>query len=165
MNFFSLVKKIEDLKSFTTFFNDKDITLRHLNTNHWLNQIQTERIKSISKTYKSTVSDSAHYDDLRTSPSVSFSKLADFVKVTIIFGLIAFLSPLSTFSDLMFEIVAKPSLTRIWANLLTNEIVSPIPSIWADPCFKITSLVRNNPWFNLVSFLTLKTLVSLNLGP
>lgn len=115
----------------------------------------------IKKGYKITQFD----DYLRTSPSVSLSKSADFFNVTISLGLMAFLSPLSTFSDRMFETVAKPSLAKIWANLLTREIVSPIPSIWADPCFLRTSLARNNPCWSLVSLLTLKTLVSLNLGP
>ena len=103
-----------------------------------------------------------YLQDLRVMPSVSLSKSAVFLRRMEILGLMAlgFLS--SMFSSLILSMTAYPFLERIWANLKTREMHSPIPSICTLPCFLMMSLERKRPWFSLLALRTLYTLVSLN---
>jgi hypothetical protein len=57
--------------------------------------------------------------------------------------------------ETIFLTVANPFLLRIWDNLDTSEIDSPIPSICTVPCFLRTSLERKMAWLSLESLLTL----------
>lgn len=101
---------------------------------------------------------------LSTMSSVNLSKFADFVNLTVNFGLMLLLYSLSTFSEVIFWVLASPFLERIWDSLATREIHSPMPSIWTVPCFFMIILHKNNPWLSLVSRRTLKTSVLLVLG-
>lgn len=96
--------------------------------------------------------------------SVNLSKLALFESLIVSFGFMLLFPSLSTFSEVVLWIVAKPFLERIWAIFATREMHSPIPSICTVPCFFKIILHKNNPWLSLDSFRTRKISVSLNLG-